>query len=159
MVYEICDKNSGRIGGKFMERKKHKNPATGRYYEEKDFLIGHTILLNGYRFQIQGGDEYTEKYMEDNAETFPMASLTYVINKIKEGAHGHHSLQDYAVHLMRTLDANGDGFLSFEEFKSGLDRAGLLVTDHEMHTIVRHFDKNGDGKISMEEFYNTLAAE
>lgn len=23
MVYEICDKNSGRIGGKFMERKKH----------------------------------------------------------------------------------------------------------------------------------------
>jgi hypothetical protein len=23
MVYELCDKNSGRIGGKFMERKKH----------------------------------------------------------------------------------------------------------------------------------------
>lgn len=29
MVYEICDKNSGRIGGKFMERKKHKNEVTG----------------------------------------------------------------------------------------------------------------------------------
>jgi len=27
-VYEVCDKNSGRLGGKFMERKSHKNPAT-----------------------------------------------------------------------------------------------------------------------------------
>jgi EF-hand domain-containing protein 1 len=27
-VYEVCDKNSGRMGGKFMERKKHKNPVT-----------------------------------------------------------------------------------------------------------------------------------
>lgn len=32
MVYEICDKNSGWIGGKFMERKKHKNQVTGNYY-------------------------------------------------------------------------------------------------------------------------------
>lgn len=28
MVYELCDKNSGRMGGKFMDKKKHKNPAT-----------------------------------------------------------------------------------------------------------------------------------
>lgn len=31
-VYEVCDKNSGRIGGKFMERKKHRNPVTSAYY-------------------------------------------------------------------------------------------------------------------------------
>ena len=28
MVYELADKNSGRIPCKFMERKKHKNPFT-----------------------------------------------------------------------------------------------------------------------------------
>jgi len=50
MVYEICDKNSGRIGGKFMERKKHKNETTGIYYQQKDFMIGRTIYLNSYRF-------------------------------------------------------------------------------------------------------------
>lgn len=31
-VYESCDKNSGRVGGKFMERKKHKSPITADYY-------------------------------------------------------------------------------------------------------------------------------
>ena len=30
----------GLLGGKFLERKKHKNPVSGAYYEEKDFLLG-----------------------------------------------------------------------------------------------------------------------
>jgi hypothetical protein len=74
-VYEICDKNSGRVGGKFMERKKHKNPINQNYYEEKDFLIGRTLFLGGYKFQLLKADEYTEKYMEDNPDQFPEASL------------------------------------------------------------------------------------
>ena len=102
-------------------------------------------------------DEYTEKYMEDNAETFPQSNVQYVLNKIKEGAGAFPSLQDYAVHLIKTLDQNGDEFISFDEFKSGLGAAKIYLTDHEVHTVVRFFDKNGDKKISMEEFYNTLA--
>ena len=43
-VYEIADKNSGRLECKFMERGKHKNPYTSKYYGEKDFIIGNTIL-------------------------------------------------------------------------------------------------------------------
>ena len=91
-VYEVCDKNSGRIGGKFMERKKHNNPITGNYYEEKDFLIGRTIYLGGYKFQLLKADEYTEKYMEDNPDQFPEASIEIVISKIKKGAQGYNSL-------------------------------------------------------------------
>jgi hypothetical protein len=49
-VYEACDKNSGRVGGKFMERTKHKNPVSKNNYEEKDFMIGRTIFLAGYKF-------------------------------------------------------------------------------------------------------------
>lgn len=49
-VYEVCDKNSGRLGGKFLERKKHKSPITQEYYQESDFLIGKCIYLGGYKF-------------------------------------------------------------------------------------------------------------
>ena len=123
MVYEICDKNSGRIGGKFMERQKHKNPERGDYYQGQDFLIGKTIYLNRFRFQIQSVDEYTEKYMEDNAEEFPQSNLQYVINKLKEGAGSFPNLQEYAIHLLKSLDTNGDNFIDFNEF-----RACLLYT-------------------------------
>lgn len=91
-VYEVCDKNSGRIGGKFMERKKHKNPISGDYYSEKDFLIGRTIKLGGFKFQLMKADEYTERYMEDNPDQFPEACTTQVLNKILKGAQGYNSL-------------------------------------------------------------------
>jgi len=74
-IYEVCDKNSGRIGGKFMERKNHKNPVSKTNYEEKDFLIGRTMFLGGFRFQLVSADEYTEKYMEDNPDMFPEQNI------------------------------------------------------------------------------------
>ena len=74
-IYEVCDKNSGRIGGKFMEKKTHKNPVTNNNYEEKDFCLGRTIFLGGFRFQLVSADEYTEKYMEDNPDQFPEQNI------------------------------------------------------------------------------------
>jgi EF-hand domain-containing protein 1 len=119
-VYEVCDKNSGRIGGKFMERKKHKNPVTSGDYIERDFLIGRTVFLGGFRFQLVSGDEYTEKYMEDNPDVFPESSVECVINKIKATARKYPDLHTYAVELLKKLDKNDDGVISFAEFTAGL---------------------------------------
>ena len=157
-VYEICDKNSGRIGGPFMERKKQLNPATAAYYKEADFTIGSVVSLAGFNFMLVGADEYTEKYMEENPDVFPEASVEAIFNKIKAGAAGAATLQEYAISLMKALDTNNDGFVSLTEFCNGLESCGVAVTRHEAHALLRRFDQNGDGKISMEEFYNTLAA-
>ena len=92
MVYEVCDKNSGRWGGKFMEKKKHNNPVSGDYYVEKDFLIGKTICLGGFKFQLIKADEYTEKYMEDNVEVYPQAHLMNILVKIQKGSKQYSSL-------------------------------------------------------------------
>ena len=119
-VYEVCDKNSGRIGGKFMERKKHKNPVTGGYYDEHDFLLGRTVFLGGFKFQLMSADEYTEKYMEDNTDVFPESNIDLVIRKIKQAASKYPSLQAYAVDLLKKLDKNDDGVIGFGEFTQGL---------------------------------------
>ena len=121
-VYEACDKNSGRVGGKFLERKKHKNPITKSDYQEKDFVIGRTLFLGGYKFQLFKTDEYTEKYMEDNTDAFPEAGLANVFKKIKKEAHAYNSLQEYAIQLMRTLDKNGQGVVAFKDFIDGLQK-------------------------------------
>jgi hypothetical protein len=75
-----------------MERKKHKNPVSQTYYAEKDFLIGRTIFLGGYKFQLLKADEYTEKYMEDNSDIFLEQNLLSIINKIKKGSVAYASL-------------------------------------------------------------------
>jgi hypothetical protein len=91
-VYEVCDKNSGRIGGRFMERKRQTNPVSGTYYSEKDFLVGRTVHLVGFKFMLMSADEYTEKYMQDNSDVFPEASIRNIIAKIKAPAAGYPSL-------------------------------------------------------------------
>ena len=82
-IYEICDKNSGRIGGRFMERKKQTNPVTGKYYSEKDFVLGKTVFLVGFKFLLNKADEYTERYMEANVNVFPEAGIDEIVKKIK----------------------------------------------------------------------------
>ena len=75
-----------------MERKKQINPVTNRYYQEKDFVIGSTVFLVGFKFMLARADEYTEKYMEDNSQIFPEASAEVVLDKIKRGAKDHANL-------------------------------------------------------------------
>lgn len=156
-VYEVADKNSGRVGGKFMDRKKHRDPVTGDYYYEKHFLIGATIYLAGFKFKLMQADEYTEKYMEENPDQFPEANCARIIHKIKKGSNNFASMQEYVIKLMAELDKNGDGVISYKEFFDGLRTMQINVTAQEEHAIMRKFDHNKDGVISMEEFYNTLS--
>lgn len=156
-IYEICDKNSGRIGGRFMERKKQSNPTTGRYYNEKDFTLGMTVFLVGFKFMLIKADEYTEKYMEDNNNVFPEASVDSIVDKIKSRGSAFANLQEYAVHLLKSLDKNNDGFVALEEVCVGFKDLGIYLSKHEEHAVLRRFDVNGDGKVSMEELYNCLA--
>jgi len=156
-VYEVCDKNSGRIGGRFMERKKQRNPVTNNYYAERDFVIGRTVQLAGFKFMLQSCDEYTVKYMEDNGDQFPEASTDAVLRAIQASSSKFDSLQDFCIDMLSKLDVNGDKFIDYNEFQNGLRQLGFNVTAQQCHTLFRRFDANGDGKISMEEFYNCLS--
>jgi hypothetical protein len=63
-IFEMAERNSGRVGGKFLDRKRHVNPLNGNYYTEKEMLIGQMLILGGYKFRLEKCDEYTEKYFE-----------------------------------------------------------------------------------------------
>ena len=114
-----------------MERKKQRSQITGQYYTEKDFLIGRTVHLGGFKFMLTSSDEYTEKYMQDNGDIFPEASIRAIINKIKAPARNYPDLQAYAIDLLKKFDKNNNKFIDFNEFTEGLRAMNITITNHE----------------------------
>jgi Ca2+-binding EF-hand superfamily protein len=61
--------------------------------------------------------------------------------------------------LMQSLDLNGDGQISREEWMLFLVNRKLSAKEERLHQAFRKFDLNGDGKISPDEVKQVLHAE
>ena len=67
-IFERLERNSGFLGGKFLEKSKLKNPATGRSYEWREFRVGGRVRVNEYEFEVLEADEYTRKWMDKEGQ-------------------------------------------------------------------------------------------
>jgi hypothetical protein len=73
-VYEQFQRNSGFIGGKFLERCRLKNPANDMFFDARDFKTGNEITINKHKFMLLESDEWTRKFMANNPDTFPQVA-------------------------------------------------------------------------------------
>jgi len=74
-IYEPPIRNSGIIGGKFLEATRISKPDCDRekpvFYGPADLSIGATICVFRHRFTILDCDDYVLSYLMENQETFP----------------------------------------------------------------------------------------
>ena len=76
--------------------------------------------------------------------------------KIKSGAAKYRSLGDYCMHLMRKLDTNKDGYITYLELVEGLREMGIKVYKGEQAALMRRLDEDKDGVICYDELYRAL---
>lgn len=74
MVFEPPQRNSGIIGGKLLERGRHKAPD-GHYYAPIDLQIGSHVALAGHVFLVHDMDDYSFQYMSKRPRKFPFADI------------------------------------------------------------------------------------
>lgn len=121
-IYEIADKNSGRINSKFIERQKHKNPYTNKYYTEKDCVVGSTLYVNKYTFKLLECDDYTKKYMIDNPEVFRDSDLSAIVERIRLAGLKFQNIEEYAIEILKTLDPSGSNYVAKEDLLEGFKK-------------------------------------
>ncbi|KAI8838822.1 EF-hand domain-containing member C2 [Chytriomyces hyalinus] len=69
-VFEPHQRNSGIVGGKFLEKKKIKKPDGESVYVASDFRLGADVFFHQHHFHIVGADDYALKFMDDHPEIF-----------------------------------------------------------------------------------------
>jgi hypothetical protein len=121
-IFEVAEKNSGRQSCKFMERNRHKNPYTNKFYSEKDFAVGNTIYINKYTFRLHECDDFTKKYMRDNYEKFRDSDLTTVMDRIKQGSLKFKNYEEYLIEILKTIDPYSRNFASKEDIIEGFKK-------------------------------------
>jgi Ca2+-binding EF-hand superfamily protein len=58
--------------------------------------------------------------------------------------------------LIRKLDKNKDGMISFIELTEGLREIGIKIFKGEQAALMRRLDEDKDGLIAYEELYRAL---
>ncbi|XP_061188629.1 uncharacterized protein LOC133206080 [Saccostrea echinata] len=63
---------------------------------------------------------------------------------------------DQIVEMFKEFDEEGDGFISYDDFKSGMFDAGLTLNDTQVHLLAKLLDKDNSGDIDYTEISKGL---
>eukprot|EP00118_Oscarella_pearsei_P002935 m.12276 g.12276 ORF g.12276 m.12276 type:complete len:731 (+) comp23948_c0_seq3:84-2276(+) len=145
-VFEPPQRNSGIIGGKFMERRPVKkpdhdgSPTAQSYYTAQDLFIGAVLELSRYKFILINADSYALDYMEKHCNEFAVADWQRIVGKLRSLAGNK---QGEGLGQFERHDPDKTGLVPQDLFKSLVRRFtdGSLV-EHEIVTLARHYGNN-----------------
>ena len=119
-------------------------------------MVGNTIYLNKYTFRLLECDEYTKKYMRDNAEIFRDSDASEVIERIRTAGLKFESMEKYLIEILKVIDQTGKGFVSKEDIMEGFKKFNLYLSTQELITLTDELKKDSNGNYSMEDLYNLI---
>ncbi|XP_062389412.1 EF-hand domain-containing family member C2 [Sardina pilchardus] len=149
-VFEPTQRNTGVIGGKFLERGRVKKPGQAlfksemsEYFTAQDLYVGARLLLNNQPFQLVDADEYAFNYMEQHAEEFPRANIATILSKIKSIS------KEKKTQLLAMADSGGTGFIHYEHFRSLLAATDCGLSEHEIMMLGRSYSERQEAEADM----------
>lgn len=84
-IFEKSTRNSGIIGGKFLEKTRVPKPGSSvenpEYFGPADFSIGGTVEVFGHRFVLMDADRYVLSYLESLSHHIPEHTLSSLRQK------------------------------------------------------------------------------
>ncbi|XP_798540.1 EF-hand domain-containing family member C2 [Strongylocentrotus purpuratus] len=154
-VFEPPERNSGIIGGKFLERGRIKKPNQARfgtelsdYFTARDLYVGSRLNFHSFFFVLIDADEYAFRYMEKHAEEFPMSNIGFISQKISTIASQH---KEKIKEFLNRNDPSNSGHLEFDLFRNLLVQlGGSQLSEHEIIVLARYYSDTQDVKLSVE---------
>mmetsp|Transcript_32434 Transcript_32434/g.103234 ORF Transcript_32434/g.103234 Transcript_32434/m.103234 type:complete len:654 (-) Transcript_32434:82-2043(-) len=153
-IFEPPMRNSGILGGKFLERSEVVKPGGTATYAEADLFVGSSLEIHSRLFELTGADVYTLNYMELNKGVFPYSDPDNVFAVIKGTELNEDELRTYFIES----DIDGSGALGTSELGESLAKVGINLNQQQLITLTRYFDKDGSGSVSIGEFFKAFGS-
>jgi len=83
-VFEKQERNSGRVPGRFAEKRSYRKPGSKEFYGTPDYQVGHHLVIKGYAFELMEADEFSLKYMETHCALFAHADIEQKVRQAEE---------------------------------------------------------------------------
>ncbi|XP_039250468.1 EF-hand domain-containing family member C2-like isoform X2 [Styela clava] len=151
-VFEPPQRNSGIIGGKFLERGRIKKPSQeifksemSEYFTAQDFFVGANVTINDFNFTIVDADEYAFRYMEKHEDEFPVANMSVIIDKLRSAAKD--KVKDIKEFFVMN-DPEGGETIRYESFRNLLAQLKTF-SEHEIMTIGRRYAHRAPEEVDM----------
>ncbi|KAH1186802.1 EF-hand domain-containing family member C2 isoform X1 [Mauremys mutica] len=148
-VFETPQRNTGILGGKFLERSRIKKPGQelfkseiSEYFKAQDLFVGAKVCFHGHNFLLVDADEYAFNYMEKHADEFPMANISLILNKLK--AIGEPSSREIK-QIFAATDPEHSNVIEYNPFRNLMvNITGGKLSEHEIMTIGRHYSEQNE---------------
>ncbi|XP_010012212.1 PREDICTED: EF-hand domain-containing family member C2-like, partial [Nestor notabilis] len=143
-VFEHAQRNSGILGGKFLERGRIKKPGQelfksepSEYFKAQDLFVGASVCFHGHNFLLVDADEYTLNYMEKHANEFSVADVGAILKKLK-GITEPRSRE--IRQLFAATDPDHNKVIEYDAFRNLIvSITDGALSDHEMVTLGRYY--------------------
>ena len=155
-VFEPVKPNSGQQGGKYLQRRIMRNPATGKYFQEEDFTVGEKVIIASTEFELLGCDDFTKRYLAGDMNIHEMKGIDEVEHLLRE------KIAANAVNIrksFRKADKDFSGAITYDEFSTMLVEMGLHLHEHDVALLMKKYDHDHDGEISYGEFCHAMIAK
>jgi hypothetical protein len=155
MIHEPPIRNSGLVGGRFLEKGVYMNGITGDLVKPEDLQIGKVIELVKTKFFIEGCDSYTKMYLEaigrgERGDIVPQVeSILPIASQVKEKLF---QMMPLIHETFRKVDRDGKSIITIDKFREILLRFGFILSEQDTLLVMQVFDKNENGQISYQEF-------
>lgn len=149
-VYEPPIRNSGIIGGRFLEWSRVAKPGSTSnqpmFYGPQDFSIGASVRIFKHKFRIVGADLYVLKFAEQNASQFPPEVLGSLRNQLGNVSGRVDARERTEVNIRRRP---GDFDKVYAEIKNKL-KTSRITSSEEIRQMFLRYDSDRTGCVSRE---------
>lgn len=153
-IFEPPVRNSGIIGGKFLERQKVYAPNTRVAYAESDLYVGNVLDIFNRNFELLDADEFTFQYMENNKHIYIRSDPIVAAKQLWEDICDK---EDDFRSLFIEFDKDGSGALTADILHEVAIKMGMKMAKKQtIITLIRDTKLKFKGQVTFDNLLEVV---